>query len=121
MLCDTVTSSSHARNSDQADPPSGVTFEPSGELEFEQHQLHDRRGAVRLADEFVDRDGDGTEQVDLLDQALAGTLREVAGDLEADLLRDALEGEREGGGGGRDGGPRGDRPDRPRRDQEEMA
>ncbi|MET4593754.1 hypothetical protein ACVKSY_000410 [Sphingomonas sp. PvP107] len=58
---------------DQADATARVAVDVTRELKFEQYQLHDRRGAVRLADEFVDRDGDGTEQVD--DRAPVGIAR----------------------------------------------
>ena len=40
----------------------------------------------------------GAEQLDLLEQVLGGALGQVRGDLVADRLADALEGERELGG-----------------------
>lgn len=40
-----------------------MPFQPAGQFELEQDQLDDRRRPVRLADEFVDPDGDGAEQV----------------------------------------------------------
>src|SRR3954469_1558488 len=48
----------------QADLAAGVTFEPPSKLELEQHRLHRGGRQLRLADQLVDLDSGGAEQVE---------------------------------------------------------